>query len=40
MHLHHEGSMNVRDSMSLVICRGHIRLSKSKFQILLQFACL
>ena len=32
MHLDHEGSM-IGGSMSLMICRGHIRASKGTFQI-------
>ena len=34
MHLHHEGSM-IGVQCQLMICRGHIRASKSTFQIFL-----
>ena len=39
MHLDHEGSM-IGGSMSLMICRGHIRASKGTFQIFLWLTVL
>ena len=35
MRLHHEG-VDDKGSMSLMICRGHIRASKGAFKIFLQ----
>ena len=39
MRLDHEG-VNDRGSMSLMICRGHIRASKGTFQIFLWLTVL
>ena len=39
MHLHHEGSM-IGVQCQLIICRGHIRASKSTFQIFLWLTVL